>query len=265
MEFFFKLTSQDSVNQAAVTRYLYVIIMAICIVCSHPHPVSTKSATPWWCQPCQNQHKTRHSRAINEILKDQFNVAIVNYENMVSPYVKQIHKKIGYIKEQFSKHKWLPRKKFYQSLRKDNVKILPELLYQLQIFAVTIERLSNMEIQSQDSSFDTEQRASAMLRVKVDLNSLRCETEDEIFAKRQTVVKSVPSNLVDENIPEVVYHLTEGLIKDYSILENYHKFLKKSRAKIFGKERHRKKAVKRKNNENLKPRKKTIKTKVSAS
>ncbi|KAB0799013.1 hypothetical protein PPYR_06893 [Photinus pyralis] len=260
MEFFFKLTSQDSVNQAAVSRYLYVIIMTTCIVYSHSNPITTKPRTPWWCQPCQNQHKTRHSRAINEILKDQFNVAIINYQNYVSPYVKQIHKKIGFIKEQFSKHKWLPRKKFYQSLRRDNVKILPELLYQLQTFAVTIERLSSMDIQTQDSTFDAAQRASAMQLVKRDLDALRCDTEDEITAKRQTIVKTVDPHLADGTIPEVVHHLTEGLIQDYSILENYLKFLKKSRARIFGGQK--KKANRRKNN-SIKPRKKT--TKDSAS
>ncbi|KAF5295268.1 hypothetical protein FQA39_LY13133 [Lamprigera yunnana] len=228
--------TKDSVNRVAVFLYLYLIVMTSNIMNSHSLPISSglEVKTPWWCKPCHTEHRTRHSRAINEELRTQFAVAKSNFGTMILPYLNQIHAKVGNVtKKQLTKIKWLPRKKFFQLLKKNNEKILPELLYQIEVYLLTIDKLSQMEIRTHDGFFNPKERDGIMERLKCDLMLLQGETIQQIAEKRQKITKKVPLNLVDKKIPKVVNHLVEGLIKDYSIIMKYSDFIDKCYNKIF--------------------------------
>ncbi|KAK4882189.1 hypothetical protein RN001_005508 [Aquatica leii] len=128
--------------------------------------------------------------------------AIVNFRHIVSPYLKQIRVKIGNVrKKQFTENLWLPGKQFFRSLKNNKKQILTKLLYQIQVYAITIDRLSKMDIHSQDATFNLKERNKIMSQVKADLNLLRCETQQQIAEKRQVIRKKVPLNLVDQEIP----------------------------------------------------------------
>lgn len=257
------LRIKETIIWATLPQIVGVVFIMFCLIsASHSAPISSD---PWWCQPCKMQHRTRHSRAINELVKNQFNAALVNYRNIISKYIEQIHAKLqidNITKKQIKKNNWLPRKKFFRSLQKDNEKILPELLYQIQVYAVTFEKLSRMEIRSADALFNMKERKNVLRRVKSDINLLRCETEYQIRERQLVITKKVPVNLVDSKIPDSVGHLTEGLLKDYSILKDYHNFLKKCYNKIFGKTKKNRKRLQKGNNK-VKSQKRTLKNSIN--
>ncbi|KAF2884444.1 hypothetical protein ILUMI_21728 [Ignelater luminosus] len=202
-----------------------------------PVKIETSNDEPWWCQPCSQEHKTRHSRGINEPLKTQLSAAIGNYDGEISKYVNLLDSKlqIAKAKGQIKKNNWLPRKKFFRKLRKDNYEILPELHKNIQIYAVTFQRLQDMEIRTEDSSFDATYRTKILTRVKADIDLLRCEIEDEITNKQLPAPEKVPADFVDKHIPSAVDQLADGLIRDYSILKDYANFIKKCFTKLIGK------------------------------
>lgn len=87
-----------SISQVTVVRLLSLVMLMGGYFFSPCHciPVKIENSNdePWWCQPCSQEHKTRHSRGINEPLKTQLSAAIGNYENEISKYVNLLDNKV---------------------------------------------------------------------------------------------------------------------------------------------------------------------------
>lgn len=91
-------------TRIGVVHVLTFLVLMQCLSLCHSLPIDRETVddNSWWCEPCKELHrKSRHSRQIRSILKDQFDITIRRFNFTTKLYTDEILLKVSQLPKNF--------------------------------------------------------------------------------------------------------------------------------------------------------------------